>query len=364
MRQRTRIWLAFVPLRGRLRRRRCRAVLGGHRRDHDLADRPQATTTTSTSVGTTASTSVGTTATTSVGTTASTSVGTTATTSVGTTATTSVTTTATTSTTEAEPLAAQSLETVDGILYINVPAGGPVVEVRPAELDITDPAALLHAYELLPDGATFDEPVTLTFSLPSLDDGALTLIGLFSSDGFVEIPRQQSRVADGRHLVTASIDHFSKVAAVDAGARLRMEPTTSTISVGRSVTVELIRDWEALTTTVLFDDSGHTEWSHADRLALTNAGFNGATFTCEAEGEGLPVEAAWTLTFTEDRTLPLDLLTLALVLADHPDSLRDIGQVTWTRGSFDRCSVTRLDLRRARMRRRVWRIPTGMGDEA
>ena len=280
MRQRTRIWLAFVPLRRRLRRRRCRAVLGGHRRDHDLADRPQATTTTSTSVGTTASTSV------------------------GTTATTSVTTTATTSTTEAEPLAAQSLETVDGILYINVPAGGPVVEVRPAELDITDPAALLHAYELLPDGATFDEPVTLTFSLPSLDDGALTLIGLFSSDGFVEIPRQQSRVADGRHPVTASIDHFSKVAAVDAGARLRMEPTTSTISVGRSVTVELIRDWEALTTTVLFDDSGHTEWSHADRLALTNAGFNGATFTCEAEGEGLPVEAAWTLTFTEDRTPP------------------------------------------------------------
>ncbi len=98
----------------------------------------------------------------------------------------------------------------DGILQVLIPAGSGPAGVTIESIDLTDAEVPAVGYELGPDGATFSEPVTLTFSLPAGDwiNGDGVPLVLFVSDSEDVPPVTLSRDGD-IVTVTADLDHFS-----------------------------------------------------------------------------------------------------------------------------------------------------------
>ncbi len=105
---------------------------------------------------------------------------------------------------------AYELDLGDGIV-LTVPAGGPTdVSATPIDAESTDPEAqVIAAFELLPDGAVFDDPVLMSLPIPEYESGAGAELQftLTSADGTVE---SVGGSVDGDRIVY-EIPHFTKV---------------------------------------------------------------------------------------------------------------------------------------------------------
>ena len=102
----------------------------------------------------------------------------------------------------------------DGILEVFVPAGsGPAdVTIEMIEqIDVPDATVPVVGYELGPDGATYSEPVTLTFSLPADEwsPGEGVPVITFASDA-EDVPIATTSRDGDIVTVVANVDHFTE----------------------------------------------------------------------------------------------------------------------------------------------------------
>ena len=134
----------------------------------------------------------------------------------------------------------------DGLLTVSVPA--PEADRVDVEIQQTvEPPPELRSvrisgafYELEPDGATFEEPVTITKTIDladtsvDLDEGAPVVLLLSrSSDGTWEaLDDQHEVVRDGTVVVSGTTTHFSTVLALGGAATLSFVPRRVRARVG------------------------------------------------------------------------------------------------------------------------------------
>jgi hypothetical protein len=105
----------------------------------------------------------------------------------------------------------------DGTLEVFVPAGaGPadvVIEaIELTEQELADAEVLAVGYDLGPDGASYTEPVTLTFELPAAtwaDGDGVPLVFVVGDGDDVPFPATIARNGDTL-TVSADVDHFSR----------------------------------------------------------------------------------------------------------------------------------------------------------
>jgi hypothetical protein len=130
----------------------------------------------------------------------------------------------------------------DGILEVFVPAGSGPANVTIEPIDVVDAEVTGIGYELAPDGATFSEPVTLTFTLPAADwvDGAGVPLLTFASDREDVGPPTISRDGDVV-TVTADVEHFSEYYLFYNGeASVELSPTSLRVPANGSASIEAL----------------------------------------------------------------------------------------------------------------------------
>ncbi len=113
----------------------------------------------------------------------------------------------------------------DGILQVLIPAGSGPANVTIEPIDMSDAEVQAVGYKLGPDGATFSEPVTLTFSLPASDWNAgdgVPLVQLASDSEDVP-PATLSRDGD-TVTVTADVGHFSSYYLFSLNGAVELRP--------------------------------------------------------------------------------------------------------------------------------------------
>lgn len=94
----------------------------------------------------------------------------------------------------------------DGALTLQIPAGTDGA----ADISAT---AIDGGWDLVPDGATFEDPLIVEFQVAH--NGGLPVALLESSDGTVELPPQFVRIEDGQSLFTVAVSHFSELTAIE-----------------------------------------------------------------------------------------------------------------------------------------------------
>ncbi len=164
------------------------------------------------------------------------------------------------------------VESADGSLRLVLPAGSPEVVVSgidPASVPDADLLpSIVAAYDLSPDGTSFDEPVDVEVDTAGVGMAALFLRG---SDGTWTAPTNQ--VLAGRTM-TATLGHFSTLVLV--GGAFELSPSESPVGelvpVPGSVVVVL----------------GTAEAVVTDAVAIEGSepglSFGGGGFTCAAAG--------------------------------------------------------------------------------
>jgi len=140
---------------------------------------------------------------------------------------------------------ARTVTSEDGLVTIEVPAGVDAdvsvaaLEAPPEELAAFELRGAVH--DLLPAGATFEEPLTITRRIDpeqlGVDVGeALPVIGLLTEgeDGWSYLGDQTLAVDGDAIVVSGTTDHFSPLVAVTTGAELSMDELAE-LPVGRTL---------------------------------------------------------------------------------------------------------------------------------
>lgn len=127
------------------------------------------------------------------------------------------------------------LESADGVLTIEVPAGSVregidlgIDVIDPAEVDgLADATPIGPAYRLRPTGLRFTDPLVASFRLPADPTGRLPLmIAVVAADGVVEaeIEGHSEFLDDGDLAHRSTIDHFGDIVLLDGGLDFAFEP--------------------------------------------------------------------------------------------------------------------------------------------
>jgi len=200
----------------------------------------------------------------------------------------------------------------DGALSVVIPDGTaaldeegvPLTEVEFTTAKNPPPAQAVsiigQAYELEPDGATFDPPITLTWSYDPADipkgvDAEEMTIAYYAgeTDGWIELV---SDVNPGENVITAPIEHLSTFALTTPLASSPAPPSTAatftvsslSISPGEAVT------GEAVDISVRLTNTSDIEGSYTLALKINEV-------TEETKAVTLPGGGSETVTFTTIR---------------------------------------------------------------
>ncbi len=145
----------------------------------------------------------------------------------------------------------------DGVLTVDIPEGaapaGTVVTIveldetwRPEQLQVADVS--MAAYDLLPDGAVFAEPVTITYRIDPNDlglellDGAVPVALLVTQDESGELGMVGVELSreNGMFVARASTTHFSPFAImISDTSAIALVPPALALAVGGQERVEL-----------------------------------------------------------------------------------------------------------------------------
>lgn len=138
--------------------------------------------------------------------------------------------------TEASTVAsAQQVVSADGAVAISAEPGSVAVSVVAADFDETrlgSGLALMGAYEFGPDGARFEDPVTVAFTLDAEADLTPVFLLVESEAGW-EFPTQWIVVDEGVMRVIAELDHFS------GGSYVRVEDEQPAPAAGLPVVTDI-----------------------------------------------------------------------------------------------------------------------------
>jgi hypothetical protein len=174
----------------------------------------------------------------------------------------------------------------DGALTVIAPAGSGVVTVVEAEgiEELDSVGSSLRAYELGPDGSTFDEPVELRFEATLDELAGGVLVAARSSDGTVEPLEATIEISGESAVIVATIRHFTRVELRYGFYADVTVKTPGQVTKGAPVEVELqttsksLEEGEVLTV----KEGTGGEWS-------ATGGVSGAgpdSFVCESVGQG------------------------------------------------------------------------------
>lgn len=181
----------------------------------------------------------------------------------------------------------------DGLLTVT---GGGDIAITVSEGDVDDlpddVAGVLigGVYELGPDGATFDDPVTVTFEA-DVAPGTVPALFVYDGTGFEALGNATVERGPDGVLVSGELDHFSTVVALGLDMELTFSPDAVTLAVGESftatatVTVESDPDIEI----TVSEDSFGTSTPDILAVGAQAPGFEGQTapFTCIDDGTGV-----------------------------------------------------------------------------
>ncbi len=206
------------------------------------------------------------------------------------TATTAATAPAAVPTTTADLAAAPAQEVVspDGTVTVRVPAGQLLepVTVTPFPLDATglDPAIeVIAAFDLGPDGASFDEPVGITIDtgIPHNAASLPAVVVLHGGPEGSEIPGSITTEAVGDTVrVSFIVDHFSSVVVLAMGSPLEIVPAEIDTYVNGTFSAVVQRSFDGS-----LMDSAWLSPIASGAVGFTGD-FVGDPFLCEEAGSG------------------------------------------------------------------------------
>ena len=237
---------------------------------------------------------------------------------------------------EVAPSAAETPEDTvvtssDGGLRVTVPPGATD---RPDEISVEVLNELPKdlgtskgtAYELTPDGLTFDEPITIERRIDAavsgvdLSQGLPTIALLSKSDGrWSALEDLGTRVEDGIIVASGTTTHFSTVIAVNSGITVQMTPSEETGPVGHEweATSEITGEGETDTALIEVEATGTgiVKPLSAKKDDVQEFSVGIGEFKCIRKGEG---------TFTLTLKVREDLSAAAGFLPGDPNLVIDV----------------------------------------
>lgn len=207
------------------------------------------------------------------------------------------------------------LESADGVLTVEVPAGSVregidlgVDIIDTADVDgLGDAVTVGPAYRLRPAGLRFAEPLSAVYRLPADQTGRLSLmIAVVAADGVIEAESEgRSEISDDGDLVHRSaIDLFGDLVLLDSGLEFALEPRqVADLAAGDSFDAAFSAGVTGSTTEPWPDYDLQMRWSvsgavsgPSDGVIESTDAFGGegddgwvvaAEFTCDVVGAGL-----------------------------------------------------------------------------